>query len=153
MTALEQYIEEVGLFYESFGLPRMAGRILGFLMASVKDLVTFEEMMVQLQASKGSISGNINFLLRNKLIEKVMITGDRKSYFRFVTINLLNAIDAKIQDAQTARKIFQKANAISGNSQSEKYQSIEELVDYYSFLEVELPKIKKRWLKIRKKDR
>jgi DNA-binding transcriptional regulator GbsR (MarR family) len=150
MTELERYIEEVGLFYERFGLTKMAGRILGFLMASEKDLLTFEEMMEQLQASKGSISGNINFLLKNNLIEKVMITGDRRSYYRFVSTNLLDAIDAKMQDARAIKSIFQKANKMNRNTKSEKYRSIEELVDYYSFLEEELPKIKMRWSRKRK---
>jgi DNA-binding transcriptional regulator GbsR (MarR family) len=37
MTEKEKYIENVGLFYEKYGLSKMAGRILGCLISSETD--------------------------------------------------------------------------------------------------------------------
>src|SRR5690554_7373755 len=58
MTEKENYIEQVGLFYEQYGLPKMAGRILGYLISSDSDNNSFEDLQKSLKASKGSISGD-----------------------------------------------------------------------------------------------
>ena len=78
MTTKEKYIEDVGLFYENYGLPKMAGRILGYLISSESGNNSFDDLKEALKASKGSISGNLNLLLTQKMIEKHMISGDRK---------------------------------------------------------------------------
>lgn len=149
MTELEQYIEEMGLFYEKLGLTRMAGRILGFLMASDIELLSFDDIVQQLRASKGSISGNINFLLKNQLIEKVMVTGDRKSYYRYSSIDISKEIEEKIITSRLTREMFEKALAINGNPQSAKHQNISELIDFYHFLELELANIGMKWVQER----
>ena len=51
MTEKEKYIEDVGLFYEQYGLPKMAGRILGYLISSESDNNSFDDLKDSLKAS------------------------------------------------------------------------------------------------------
>lgn len=145
MTKLEKYIEDVGLFYEQFGLPKMAGRILGYLMATTDDKISFDKLMQKLKASKGSISGNINLLLGQKLIEKYTISGDRKSYYRFSSRSMHKMLEDKLNSVQNIIKIFAGANEINTNPESIKHQQINEIVDFYQFLEEEIPKLRVKW--------
>ena len=86
MTHQEEYIEETGLFYERYGLTKMAGRILGYLLISGADQ-SFDTIRIALQASKGSISGNLNLLLNQHMVEKYMRT-DRESFGIELIMNL-----------------------------------------------------------------
>lgn len=147
MTDLEKYIEDVGLFYDRLGLPKMAGRILGFLAATDQDQHSFDEIIKQLKASKGSISGNINFLVKQRLIEKLMITGDRKSYYRFATDNIFKIINQKVTSIKEVKQIFIGANNINKNLGSPRRKKIIDIIEFYDFLELEIPKLRDKFLK------
>ena len=52
----KRFIEEVGLLFEQTGLPRMAGRILGWLLIANPPHQTTSHLTEALLASKASIS-------------------------------------------------------------------------------------------------
>ena len=150
MRKREFYIEQVGLFYENYGLPRMAGRILGHLLSSESDAISFEELQKSLQASKGSISGNVNLLLNQKLIIKHTIPGDRKTYFT-LSYNSLNAIiEEKAKSVTAFRKLFEKGIGFHTDQHTPKHEILSEIIHYYQFLEEEMPLLKKKWENKRK---
>lgn len=151
MTEQEKYIEEVGLFYEKHGLPRMAGRILGCLISSKTDNNSFEELKDILKASKGSISGNIKLLLSQNMIEKHMISGDRKSYYKIAMNSLENLLEAKEKSITEFKIILEKGVDINTNKGGANYREISEIIDYYKFLEKELPLLKIKWKERTKK--
>lgn len=151
MTAKEKYIEDVGLFYERYGLPKMAGRILGCLIASESDNNSFDDLKNALKASKGSISGNLNLLLSQQMIEKHMISGDRKSYYKIALNSLENILAAKINSVTAFKLILQRGVALNPNDGSQSKKSLSEILDYYEFLEKEIPALKIKWDKRNKK--
>ena len=142
---MDEYIETIGLFYERFGLSRMSGRILGYLMSSPEESVSFEDIRTQLRASKGSISGNINFLLAQGIINRTMKSGDRKTYYSFSAKCVYKVFDQKVQSITEMKKLFINANEISNNPLLNKYKQISETIEFYDFLESELPKLKEKW--------
>jgi DNA-binding transcriptional regulator GbsR (MarR family) len=145
MTNKEKYIEDVGIFYEKYGLPKMAGRILGYLISSESDNNSFEELIDALKASKGSISGNINLLLTQKMIEKHMLTGDRKSYYKIAINSLQDIMEAKAKSVSEFRYIFEKGMNINSNKLSKNYKALTGVLKYYEFLEEEIPLLKTKW--------
>jgi DNA-binding transcriptional regulator GbsR (MarR family) len=151
MRELEEYIEEVGQFYERYGLPKMAGRILGFLMASPQEHLSFDSILEQLQASKGSISGNLKLLLTQKLIEKYMLPGNRKSHFRFSSRNIFKMLEDKISNAQSITSLYSKANDIN-DPESKKHVQLADVIDFYQFLEAEIPILKQKWILKKKRE-
>ena len=145
MTEKEEYIESVGLFYEQYGLPKMAGRILGYLISSDTDNNSFEDLRDALKASKGSISGNINLLLNQSMIVKHMISGDRKSYFKMSLNSLESILDSKVDSVTQFKMIVQQGLSFDTDSNSAKHQNLREILDYYEFLEREIPLLRKKW--------
>lgn len=145
MTKKEKYIEDVGLFYEQYGLPKMAGRILGYLISSESDNNSFDDLKDSLKASKGSISGNINLLLNQNMVEKHMISGDRKSYYKIALNNLENILESKVKSVTQFKMILEKGLQFDLNTDSLKKQNLSEILNYYEFLESEIPLLKIKW--------
>lgn len=79
---LAQFIENMGLHFEEYGVPRIGGRILGLLLASSRP-VSSEEMAEVLEVSRSSISTNLRTLLITGLAERVSIPGERNDYYVF----------------------------------------------------------------------
>ncbi len=147
MTEKEKYIEEVGVFYEKYGLPKMAGRILGCLLSSETDNNSFDKLKDILKASKGSISGNINLLLNQNMIEKHTISADRKSYYRIAMNSLENILEAKTKSVTEFRIILEKGLKINSNHNDLNFNNISDILDYYNFLETEIPLLRVKWEK------
>lgn len=147
MTEKEKYIEDVGLFYEQYGLPKMAGRILGYLISSESDNNSFDDLKDSLKASKGSISGNINLLLNQNMVEKHMISGDRKSYYKMGLNSLENILESKVKSITQFKVILEKGLQFDSNKDSLKKQNLNEILNYYKFLENEIPLLKIKWQK------
>lgn len=77
---LSQFIENMGLHYENYGVPRIGGRILGLLILTPRP-ISSEEMSEALQVSRSSISTNLRTLMLNELVEKVSLPGERVDYY------------------------------------------------------------------------
>lgn len=80
VPAAEQYVERMGLLWEGEGLPRIAGRILGFL-ALQPDAVTLDDIASTLGVSKASVSNDARRLQRLGLVERDSRPGDRRDYY------------------------------------------------------------------------
>jgi DNA-binding transcriptional regulator GbsR (MarR family) len=77
------FIEDIGLFFEQMGMPRMAGRILGVLLISDPPGQSITEIGETLKASKSSVSIMARLLVENGLIERVASPIPRRDYYRF----------------------------------------------------------------------
>src|SRR5271157_5308726 len=79
---LINFIESMGRYFESYGIPRIGGRILGLLLVTHEPL-SAEDIATILKVSRGSVSTNFQLLLTSALAEKVTFQGDRTTYFAF----------------------------------------------------------------------
>jgi len=77
------FIEDIGLYFEQVGLPRMAGRILGALLISDPPAQSITDLGVRLNTSKSSISIMARLLVERGLIERVASPVPRRDYYRF----------------------------------------------------------------------
>ncbi len=72
----------MGFFLEQFGWPRMAGRVLGWLLLSEEDEVSLDELAAQLGVSKASVSNAARQLEQIGALERAPRCGTRKAYYR-----------------------------------------------------------------------
>lgn len=79
-----ELIEMFGIHFEtSFHLPPLASRILGNLIIDCCTIgMTFEALVERMEASKSSVSTNLNLLLKLGKITYYTLPGDRKKYFK-----------------------------------------------------------------------
>ncbi|WP_264559914.1 GbsR/MarR family transcriptional regulator [Flavobacterium sp. N2270] len=80
----QEIIEMFGVHFEQlYNIPPLAARILGTLIIDgCKSGLTFEELVEKMQASKSSISTNLNLLQKMDKINYFTKIGDRKKYFK-----------------------------------------------------------------------
>jgi DNA-binding transcriptional regulator GbsR (MarR family) len=79
---LSQFIENMGLHFEEYGVPRIGGRILGLLLAASRP-VSSEKIAEMLEASRSSVSTNLRTLLMTGLADRVSLHGERSDYYVF----------------------------------------------------------------------
>ncbi len=93
------FIERMGLFWESEGLPRIAGRLFGLLFLQSGEC-SLDEMAESLGVSKASVSTDIRRLERMGFVERIGRPGDRRDYYsiaRGVTARMVALRRAKIE--------------------------------------------------------
>ncbi len=140
-----RYVEEFGIFFEQTGLPRMAGRILGWLLISDLTHQSTDELAEALLASKGSISTMTRLLIRIGLIERISLPGRRRDYFRMKP----GASDQLLKDSlgQTTafRQLMERGLEITEGKDHVSRQWLEEMHAMYAFFEREIPSLLERW--------
>lgn len=97
-----ELIELFGIHFERlYNISPLGGRILATLVIDgCKSGLTFDELVEKMQASKSSVSTNLNLLLKTNKIEYFTLAGDRKKYFKAAPLsqrlkNYLTIVDGE----------------------------------------------------------
>jgi DNA-binding transcriptional regulator GbsR (MarR family) len=78
--AKQQFINSWGAFGTHWGINRTMAQIHALLLVSA-DPVTQDEVMEQLSISRGNVNMNIRELISWGLVERVILSGERREYF------------------------------------------------------------------------
>ena len=141
------FVEEVGIVFEQTGLPRMAGRILGWLMVSDPPHQSTDQLTEALVASKGSISTSTRLLIQIGLIERVSLSGVRHDYFRIRPGAWQHLIKQSVDQVTVLRQLAERGLELVEGKASLTRQWLEEMRDMYAFFEREYPDLLERWEK------
>ncbi|MDP3879569.1 MAG: MarR family transcriptional regulator [Dehalococcoidales bacterium] len=144
-TAQKHFVEEVGIFFEQTGMPRMAGRIMGWLMISDPPHQTVGDLTKVLLASKGSISTMTRLLIRLGLLERISLPGQRRDYFRLKSGAWQQILGESLVQITTSRQLIERGLELVDDKAHFNRQWLEEMRGIYSFLEREFPVLLKRW--------
>lgn len=127
---IEEFVEQLGLIAQADGLPRIAGRILGFMVVHGGPF-SFSELSVELKISRGSVSTNTRLLENLGVIERTTRPGERQDYFRLRDdpyTELMRGLQARMKKASdTVAETKKKLPA--GNKAMQKRLS--DLADFY----------------------
>lgn len=144
--AEREFVEEFGIVMAQTGLPRMAGRILGWLLISDPPHQSSEQLVKGLEASKGSISSMTRFLIQVSLIERMSLPGIRRDYFRIRPDAWPNMIRRGLEDEiKMVRQLAERALGLLADKPPLTRRWLEEMCNVYNFLEREFPTLLERW--------
>ena len=76
----QRFVEQMGLAWEQEGVPRIAGRIFGFLLLQLHPC-SLEDMASALGVSKASISTDARCLERLGVVQRLSRPGDRRDFY------------------------------------------------------------------------
>ena len=148
---MKRFAEEVGIVFEQTGLPRMAGRIFGWLLISAPPYQSPGELAEALMASRGSISTMTRLLIQLGLVERFGMLGERHAYFRIRSDAWQHLMGRGLKDEiKMFRQIAQRGLAILADETHPSRKWLEEMRDVYAFLEREFPALLERWEQERK---
>ena len=110
-----RFIEQMGVQAQGDGVPRIAGRIIGYFIVHGGP-VSFAQLAQELQVSRASVSTNARTLSDFGMIEKVTRPGDRQDYYQLATSPYLRMIEAYLQRMKSMQGLLQQADeAIPSN--------------------------------------
>jgi DNA-binding transcriptional regulator GbsR (MarR family) len=142
------FIEDIGLYFEQMGLPRMAGRILGALLISDPPSQSITDLGDRLHASKSSISIMARLLMERGLIERVASPIPRRDYYRFKPGGWSIYMRQWLGLMSGLHQITERGLALMADKPDPLKERLQEAHDLFSNIEQEFPSI---LLKITKK--
>ncbi len=75
------FVERFAGVAEAAGVPRMTGRVMGYLMVLEDEMISSADLAAAVGASAGSISVATRYLVNMGFIRRVLVPGDRRHYF------------------------------------------------------------------------
>ena len=143
--ALKHFVEEIGLLFESLGLPRMAGRVLGRLLIADPPHQSMPDLVEALLASKASISNSTRLLLQMGFIERVSLPGHRRDYFRIKADAWYQIVREEIFKLSAFRQLAERGLMLVQDRDPQFKHRLAEMHDMCAFLEREMPLLLERW--------
>lgn len=128
---------------KSYGLPRITGRVLAWLLVCDPPEQTAAQLAEALGASKGAISGATGMLVRARLVDRLHIRGERADRFRVRA----EAWDDQIRDqgVDQARAVLGLGlEALAGEPPARRAR-LEELAALYAWYESRIPALLEEW--------
>lgn len=139
-----QFAEEVGRFFEQLGVPRMTGRILGWLLICDPPRQSSADLGSALGASKGAISTATRLLELYGLVKRVGVPGVRGDFFEIAPDAFSRAHD-QLGKARVFRELMEKGLAVLGDEESPRAERLRETRALYAFMEREQPGLFERF--------
>jgi len=143
-SAERQFAEDVGRVFESFGIGRMAGRVLGWLLICEPPRQSNAELGAALGASKGSISTATRMLEAGALIERIAVPGHRGDHFELRPEAFHQAHD-QLGTMRVFRELMDRGLAVLGDENSPRAARLRQTRDFYAFLERQFPLLVERF--------
>ena len=141
----ERFIEDVGLYVERYGLSRMAGRVLGWLLICDPAQQSMEDLSRTLGASKGSISTVTRILIQIGLIERVGLPGSRLGFYT-ARLGAGELVKQSVASITSIHELSERGlRLIEGHNRKPATQLLENIRDMSAYLEKELPAALQRW--------
>lgn len=143
ISKIEQmhFIEDIALFFERMGMPRMAGRILGVLRISDPPAQSITEIGEKLKASKSSVSIMARLLVENGLIERVASPLPRRDYYRFKDGGWILYMRQWLALMSELHKIAERGLALLADHPVEMKERLLEAHDLFSLVEERFPSL------------
>lgn len=141
----KQFVEQVGLFFEESGLPRMTGKVLGWLLICDPPHQSMNELVEALDASKASISNTTRLLIQLGFIERISLPGYRHDHYRIRPGVWYRLLRQRMDKLVAFRQLADRGLDLLQDKEPGLRLRLEEMRDMYAFFERELPPLLDRW--------
>lgn len=138
------FIERMGLAIEADGLPRIAGRIFGFLLVS-EDARSLDDLAHELRVSKASVSTNARMLEQRAVLERISRPGDRRDYYRVPTDLFSHTMDQRVARWQRFHEAIAAARTSLPIRSAEVMERLEEYQQAYAYMSQVITEALAQW--------
>ena len=129
-----EFIERMGVIAQADGLPRIAGRLMGFLVIHGGP-VSFGELSERLQISRASVSNNTRLLEGLGVIERTSVPGDRQDYFRLAEAPYHRLLQGVVERMGRASAAAERTARELPEERGGARRRLRELSDFYASAE------------------
>jgi hypothetical protein len=143
-----RFADELGHFWEDAGGTRMAGRVLGALLLADPPGMSSSQLCEFLGVSAGSVSTATRELLRPGLAVRVSVPGERQDYFRATFgANMPQFLHSRMELTRRWERLMRQGGGLAAGKDPLVGHQLEEIREFYEFLEAEYAGILDRWAK------
>ncbi len=140
---LTRFIESMGMYFESSGVPRIGGRILGLLMVAHEPL-SADDIGKILKVSRASVSTNMRLLMSSGMVERTSVLHDRTTYFVFSEAALEQRMVVGIQAAGVFKKLAEQGLAALPDGDSAR-KNLQRSIEWSDLLVESFQKAIMKW--------
>jgi DNA-binding transcriptional regulator GbsR (MarR family) len=140
-----RFIEDTALLYEKAGHPRMAGRIVAWLMICDPPYQTAGQIATALCASKASVSTNIRLFIDFGIVERFTMPGDRRDQYRLLPTMWPRAMERSLPLLAAFREVADRGLKLVERHPEECRRRVREMRAFYEFYEQGLRELVARW--------
>ncbi len=147
------FVDRLGLFFEMAGGPRTMGRIFGWLMICEPPHQSITEIARALRVSKASVSTLVRQLQASQVVERVPVESSRQHHYRITEGGWTRVIERRRTFARFAVDAAEFGLTVLGSQRAEQRERVEELRDFYVFMDNDADEFIRRWEDFRKRRR
>jgi hypothetical protein len=141
----KQLLEDFGIVFDEMGLPRMAGRILGWLLICDPPHQSAAQLGEVVGGSKGAISTMTWLLIHGGLVERLGMAGSRATYYRLKHGSWSELMRSRVSRVKAMRELSERGLSLVEGKSPEVRCRLEEMRDFYQFFEHEVFPLLDRW--------
>jgi len=131
--------------FEQGGVPRMTGRVLGWLLISNPPHQSAQELAEALQASKGSVSSATRMLIQIGFVERMSLPGDRKTYYVLKPGVWSQLARRRMQHFTVQKDLAARGLSLLKDEEPQVRLRLQEMYDIHAFFEREYCAVLDRW--------
>jgi DNA-binding transcriptional regulator GbsR (MarR family) len=143
--AVLQLVEDMALLLESWGFPRMPGRVLILLMATERDSLDAGELADGLGVSPAAISGAVRYLVDVGLVVPRPHPGRRRAAYAIPNAAWYEASVLKSDFLQRVADRARNGAKTLGGEATAAGARFAEMADFFEFIAGEIPEMLTRW--------
>lgn len=141
----QNFVEDFALMYEQGGGPRIAGKIVAWLLVCEPAQQDAEELAEALQASKASISTMTRYLIDRGLVERCASPGSRRVQYRIRPGVWSHLMRERLRGVGAMRTLAERAVSVVRERSPAQRARAEEMATFFAWWERELPGLFERW--------
>ena len=144
MNELKQEIrfaDEMGLLFHSQGFPRIAGRVLGWLLVCDPPEQSLTDLTVTLEVSKASASTAARMLLHLGLAERALAGRTRRDYIRLNEDAGVRIFRTRTAFLAELRHTTERGLELLQGAPAARRSRLERMRRFWAFLEREMPRL------------
>ena len=140
----KHFIEDISLYFEQMGLPRMAGRVLGVLLISNPPEQSLNDLCEVLQISKSALSTTTRLLTEMELIERVPSPKPRQVAYEFKSGGWVAFMRMHLRLMASLHQIAEGGLVLLRDEPLALRARLQEAHDMFSLIEEQLPVLLQR---------
>jgi DNA-binding transcriptional regulator GbsR (MarR family) len=138
------FVERFASVMTEAGVPRMPARVFGALMCTDSGSLTAAELADMLMVSSGAVSGAVRYLMQVNLVSRHSTPGSRRDRYRVHGDVWQDAVLKKEQMLARWLDCARDGVQVLG-PQTPAGRRMAEMVEFYEFLQKEMPALMDRW--------
>jgi DNA-binding transcriptional regulator GbsR (MarR family) len=145
--AKTSFVEKLAICGEEDGLPRIAGRLIGFLMMH-EQAYSLDDLAEALQISKASVSTNARMLEDKGILVRTSSPGDRRDYYEIAPGHFEKFFQNAQRKVQRFLDLVEEALVTLPSSERVPRHRLKESRLFYQFMLTQLAEYQVKWREV-----